>query len=308
MAATVIDFTTPVGRLVEGSVYEGVKTDLSGRPLVVKSGANAGQPRTDYYFALAIRKDDPAWPELYSKIYAEARNSFPSLFNAQGQCIRQDFAWKIVDGDSQQINQNNVRPCDKEGFPGHMVLRFSSGFAPKCYDEEARLIPENEVVNRIRRGYFVRVYGTVKGNGDAQKPGIFLNHSMVQFCGYGDEIKSGPSGEQVFGAQPIYKLPPGASATPPTPQNIAPPAQPHTAAPAIPQFGAPAPTNVQPNYDFLNGPQQETVTPAAPPAAAPSIPAAPAVVKYVLNGVAYSEVDLRAAGYTDAHFATMQKA
>ena len=37
-----VNFTTPVGRLVQGSLYKGNDTDAEGRPLVVKTGANAG--------------------------------------------------------------------------------------------------------------------------------------------------------------------------------------------------------------------------------------------------------------------------
>ena len=36
------NFTTPVGRLVMGSLYKPQTTDADGKPLVVKSGPNAG--------------------------------------------------------------------------------------------------------------------------------------------------------------------------------------------------------------------------------------------------------------------------
>ena len=51
---TAVNFTTPVGRLVAGSLYKGQDKDAEGRPLVVKNGPQAGQPRLDFYFAIAI--------------------------------------------------------------------------------------------------------------------------------------------------------------------------------------------------------------------------------------------------------------
>ena len=51
------NITTPVGRLVAGSPYKGSDKDAEGRPLVVKNGPDAGKPRLDFYFAVAIPKN-----------------------------------------------------------------------------------------------------------------------------------------------------------------------------------------------------------------------------------------------------------
>ena len=50
------NFTTPVGRLLMGSLYNPQTTDMEGNPLVIRSGPNAGQPKVQYFFAVGIPK------------------------------------------------------------------------------------------------------------------------------------------------------------------------------------------------------------------------------------------------------------
>ena len=108
-----IDLLTPVGRLVQGSPFEPQTTDAEGRPLVIKTGPNTGQPRVDYFMAIAIPKTDPGWPELWAKIQATAKRDFPSLFDAAGACINPAFAFKVVDGDSTVPNQKGILPSSR---------------------------------------------------------------------------------------------------------------------------------------------------------------------------------------------------
>ena len=54
--------TTPVGRYVQGDLYTPQDKDAAGRPMLVKSGPNVGQPTRKWFFALAIPKTDPGWP------------------------------------------------------------------------------------------------------------------------------------------------------------------------------------------------------------------------------------------------------
>jgi hypothetical protein len=287
------DILTPVGRIVAGDVFKANTTDAQGRPLTIKSGPNAGQPRTEYYFALAIPKTDPSYDaEVMQKLQAAAKAGFPTMFDANGQCVRPDFAWKVVDGDSNIPNQNNTIPSSKEGYPGHWVLSFKGGFAPKVYSKGGESVITDP--EQVKRGYYVRVYGSVAANGDMQKPGVYLNPNMVELVGYGDEINSGPDGAAVFGGAPAANLPAGASATPlagtpmATPSNM-------PAAPAAPA-AAPMPSNVQPAQDFLN-------PPAAP--VAPTSPAPAAPKTYNVGGQEYTAEQLKAGGWTDAQIATL---
>lgn len=282
------DLLTPVGRLVMGSLYKPQTTDLEGRPLTIKSGPQAGQPRVDYFFALAVPKGaEQHWSqtEWGAKIWAAGHNGFP-----QGQANAPTFAWKVVDGDSQVPNRQGRKPCDREGYPGHWVLSFSSGFAPKIYTADGSQ-PFAEP-DAVKLGYYVQVFGSVDDNGSLQQPGVFLNHGMIAFAGYGQEIILGPDATAVGFGQGVA-LPPGASATPvggmsqppavpgaPMPSPVAPPA-PVPPAPA-------APIQVTPNPGFLN----------VPPV--PAAPIAPPARQMTAKAAGSSYEQMIGAGWTDA--------
>jgi hypothetical protein len=203
-----VNLTTPVGRIVQGNLYEAQTKDMDGKPLVVKTGPNAGQPTVRYYFALAIPKGaERHWAETEwgAKIWAVGHAAFPA------QAQRPDFAWKIEDGDSTVPNKKNRKPCDQEGFPRNWVMRLSSGFPPKIFNATGTVqLTEKDAV---KPGYYVQVNLNVTGNNDANRnPGVYLNHSMVALAGYGQEIQFGPDPASAgFGTA---ALPPGASATP----------------------------------------------------------------------------------------------
>ena len=218
---------TPVGRLVQGSLYEGQTTDAEGNPLVYKTGANAGQPRVDFYFAIAVEKGlEKHWAETEwgKKIWNIGHVGFP-----KGQANSPSFAWKIIDGDSALPNRKGHKPCDREGYPKHWVLNFTSGFSPSVYDGNGNqqiLVPDH-----VKLGDYIQVFGHVTDNGSEQQPGVFLNHSMVAFAGFGKRIFLGPNPKEVgFGN---CALPAGASLTPlasgfspttPVPSTSTPPA------------------------------------------------------------------------------------
>lgn len=271
MATQTQTHVTPVGRLVAGDLFEARDKDYQGNTLVVKSGPNAGQPRVEFFAGLAIRKDDPQWPVIHGLIMQTARAGFPNLFDANGNCLSRNFSFKITDGDDQMQNLAGVRPCDKEGYPGHWVIGFASGFAPQLYDRDLRVIaPESK---SIKKGDYIRIGFTVASNNNPTNPGVYLNLRMVQFSHSGDEISSGPSAAEVFGAVAMPSAPAGA-ATAPTPTLATMPGQ-----------AAPAPANVQPAPDFLN-PE-----------------------KYVAsNGTAYTRDELKAFNFTDEQINALPRA
>ena len=253
------DFLTPVGRLVQGDPFEAQTKNMQGQPLVTMSG----QPTQRYFIAVAYRKDDPNFPAFYQKLVEVARGSFPNLFNAQGQCSHPRFSWKLMDGDG--VDENGKSNATKEGFAGHWVVKFSSSFAPRCF-HAGHYQPHEQIQdkNAIQRGYFVRVAGTIEGNDNAQKPGLYVNLSMVELAGVGPVITSGPDAAAVFGgAAPA--LPQGAQ---PLPMNAGMP----QGAPAMP--GMPAAPAMPGNF------------PAAPAPAVPGLPQMPTGVPSVANGVA----------------------
>lgn len=305
------EFTTPVGRYVSGDLFTPDTKDNKGNPLTDKQG----QPTQRYNFGLAIPKASAGWAELYQQIAAEAKAGHPQLF-ANG--MPQSFAWKITDGDSQVPNGAGNRPCDKVEWVGCYIMWFSGSYAPKCCDENWALITDS---NELKRGYYIRVVGSTKPNDDAMKPGVYLNYAGIQRCAYGEAITGGIDLKQAF-ATPVGALPQGASATPLAPTAPAPATSPMAPAglpaPGLP--GAPAANTTMPAPAFQPPPVNAAPMPGALPAPG-AIPAPGAVAaqpvhdfmeeaKYIVPGMAAPVLEsaLRAADYTDAHLAQLQKA
>lgn len=301
-------FLTPVGRLVQGDCFTPQDKDNEGRPLITKNGPNAGQPTKRWFIGVAIPKTDPGFAALWAKITAEARGGFPQLFDATGNCTRQGFAFKVIDGDG--VDQNGQSYANRDGFAGHWVLKLTSGFAPKCYTAggAAQIVDPNA----IKRGYYVRVYGNVTSNGQVSKPGVYLNFNLVELVGYGPEITSGPDGATVFGGTPATQLPPGASATPVAPSTpIAQPASAPVGMPAMP--GVPAATPMMPGVAMPTPSSPAPTTPVQAPAAVPltgvqpapdflrgpAAPPAPPVVRQMTAKAQGTYEQYAAAGWTD---------
>jgi len=120
------NFTTPVGRFVGGSLTKPQTIDAEGRPLVYKTGADAGKPRTSFFMAIAVPKageahwNQTAWGQ---EIWNTGHADFP-----QGQADHPAFAWKVEDGDSALPNKSGKKNCDREGYRGCWILKFSSSF------------------------------------------------------------------------------------------------------------------------------------------------------------------------------------
>lgn len=266
-----VNITSPVGRIVMGSLYDPSTTDAEGKPLVVKTGPNAGQPRVNYFFALAIPKGaEPHWAHTPwgQQIWAVGNQAFPNAAQSPA------FAWKIEDGDSQIPNKKGRKPCDNEGWRGHWILKFSGGFAPKVYQQEGAGFVQAMQKDFVKPGYFVEVAFSVEGNGSQSQPGVYLNHSMVCFRAYGPEIVFGPDVASAGFGQAA--LPTGASMTPPPSAIPMPQAQ----AGIPPMPGAPVPGQV-PGYApaavGMPAPATGYVPPAVPgvPGSVPPVPGAP---------------------------------
>lgn len=282
----IINFLTPVGRLISGSVTEVRTEDSEGRPLVFKSGPNVGQPRGEYSIGIAIPKTQQDWKleQWAGPLLQAAQRDFPHLFTAPGQLAnpQQAFAFKVTDGDSQVPNTRGNKPCDMEGAKGNWVVWMNNGFAPKLYkwdpqsNRAVALAPGEE----IKRGYYVEAFGSTLGNNQqGNQSGIYINLSMVCLRAYGDEIVSGPSVEQAgFGGG---ALPTGASTMPTagTAQQIPPQQQQQTAQQTPP-----------PATDLMNGPQSDMAPPPPPPVEE----------MYTYNGKTQSRDAWKAAGWVDA--------
>lgn len=321
---TKVRFTSPVGRLVQGDLDEPQTKDAQGNPRVVKTGPNAGQPNPQFFIAVAFAKTDPAWPAFWATLVQKAAEDFPNLFpgGPSAPCVHPQFAFKVIDGDG--LDSNGKSNATKEGFAGHFVVRFASSYPPRLF-YAGRYAPHEQIQEKhaIKRGYFVRVNGTVEGNANPQRPGIYVNLDMVELSAYGPEIVSGPDATEAFsggpgalpqGASPTPLTPPAAPGAPAAPAPLPPAAPPAPVAPPLPAAGLPVPASAAPPVQPYAGYMGNAALPpgpgaggAAPPAAspaplpvpAPSAPiASPSNVMFpAANGATYEA--MIAAGWTD---------
>lgn len=288
-------FTTPIGRLVWGSVSKPQTKDADGKPLVIKTGPDAGKPTQRYAFGLAVPKgaethwNQTPWGAL---IWNTAIAAWPG-----GQTGAPTFAWKVQDGDSTVPNRRNNKPCDQEGYKGHWILSLSSSFPPSTHNANGTAPVDP---TQIKTGFYVQVAASVGGNDSIQNPGVYLNHSMVALAGFGPEITSGPDPTAAgFGAG--VAAPAGMSAVPVAglPATGAAPA-PVAAAPlpAAPLPVAAAPVPVVPSAAILSPPAVAAAPPMAPVAPiAPVVPAGPVVLPAAGAGVTWAM--LQEKGWTE---------
>lgn len=200
MSQVAIEITTPIGRIVQGDLFkQQQKRDNNQQP---KTKAD-GTPDMQYYFGLAIEKTHPELGAFWQQLEAVARQGFPHFFppNGTGQCVKPDFAWKMIDGDSYDAQGKPY--AEREGFKGCYVFRFSTEFPIRVY-YPGRYADADIVKNPALcpRGYYIRARISVKPNNSTQTPGLYLNPLMVEIAGQGEAITSGPDAGAAFGSAP----------------------------------------------------------------------------------------------------------
>jgi hypothetical protein len=309
---TKIQFTSPVGRLVMGNLYDPRTTAFDGSPLVYKHGAEAGKPRVEYFIGLAIAKN-PAhnfplgWANSdWGKALWTAGHAFMS---SAGQLL--SFKWKVDDGDvPKQDERTGAVMSIREGHAGCWILKLTGSFAPKLYSGVGAADPKNPPAllekGAINLGDYIQVFADTEGNGAVgAQAGIYVNHRMVCLVGYGKRILVGPDvGSAGFGGQP---LPSGASLIPiggfqqqaapgvPTQAPQAPSMPPQAPpgygmppqAPSMPPQAPPGygmPPGTPPNYAFIQPPGMPAPGAAGQPSAGyptpPAMPASPVAPGY----------------------------
>lgn len=323
-----IKFKTPVGRIVQGELWKQRPRKDNKTGQNVKDAA--GNDRMQRYFAVAIPKQ-PGHQHWNQTDWG--RQVWDEGVRAHQQFAQHpSFSWKIEDGDSQVPNKKMRRNCDREGHPGHWILKFSTELSDPIptYNANGSATMPGEA---FKPGNYVEVFASVKGN-TGETAGVYLNPLMVALAGYGEPIatEADPS-EAGFGTSP---LPPGASAVPLASTAMTPPAaalpdmqpmqQMHAGQPAglpivpaaaLPQSAvplsqavqqpvgsagftqttspsSPAPVVVQPNPAFLLGPL--TVPQVPTPQLTPQALAAGHTYAD-LKAKGYADDQLRAAGY-----------
>lgn len=206
-----VDFLTPVGRLVQGSVWTLNDTDRQGKPLVTTEG----KPKKECFFSVAYNKSDPAvmaeFETLFALMRQTAMQGWPQHFNAQGQCTVPKFSWKWQDGDG--IDGDGKDNKLKQGFAGHHILTFKSSILPRAF--RSGMYARNQQLRNeddIRPGFFIRVSGTMRPNIGSRVPGLYLNSDMVELIAGGEPIVQGRDASEVFAGRQVASLPAGAIA------------------------------------------------------------------------------------------------
>lgn len=256
MAKTYIDLLLPVGRMVFGDVNKGrQRTDSKTNAPRVNTD---GSPMMDFTAGVAVRKvgethwSQTAWGQV---IHGHGQKEWPN-----GQWQHRDFSWKIIDGDSVEVNKKGKRPCDQEGYAGHWIIVCSNGQAPQLTDRMGKTTLTDR--SAVVPGRFVQPFISICGNESTDSPGVYLNLKILAYSAWGEEIVSSNTPDPSTVGFGQGALPAGASEIPQG-QTAGTPAN---AAPAPQASAAPAPTAVAPAAGFSNGP-------AAPPPAAAAAPA-----------------------------------
>lgn len=247
MASEATFFMLPVGRCV----FTDTRTkDDKGQPLV----NSAGEAYATHTIGIAIAKGgESSWQETeWGKVLvAQAQADWKN-----GQHGNPSFSWKVEDGDSTVPNKKGNKNCDREGWPGHWVIKPSTNFAVKMVDKNGG--PTNLTWSDVYPGCYVQAYCSTKGNGRTDSPGVFVNLEILAFSANGERIQGTGGVDPTtvgFGQAP---LPAGAQAAP---SGMA-TQQPAAAAPPPPaQAAQPAPP---PRQEFSAG---ATGAPPPPPAA-----------------------------------------
>lgn len=315
-------FNTIIGRMVFGDVYDPDTEDFDGKPLVIKNGVDKGKPTVKYNIGIAIPKapGETHWAQspLGAIIWAQGHRDHSA------SASRDDFAWKVTDGDSgkpgkPRKGKPSKAPKDKAGFPGNWVFTFSGSNEPKVANAEVTSYILDKGV--VQNGDSIQIHGEVVGNTGAS-PGVYLNYKAIIWHGMHrdgrlvsngvdlDELRKQLAGQAVPSYVVVGSVPTG---TPQAPATGAPPAPPvNNGAPPPPpvqQQQVPQ-VPVQPAAGFIPTVPGAPGAGALPPPPGASVPPPPQVpvgpqMTAKANGNTYAQMvaggwkdaDLRAHGY-----------
>lgn len=279
------DILLPVGRLVAGHPME-MHPSMDDRTNTQKKFAN-GELMFTQSVGVAIPKgSEQHWnqTEWGAQIHNAAVAAYP-----RGEHTMRTFSWKITDGDSQEPNKKMIKPCDREGYPGHWVIFATSCFPTPCY-HVGKYAPHEVIQNKaeIKRGDYVRLVFSVAPNNSSDSPGMYINPVMLELSRAGQQILSAnaPDAAAAFGGSaPV--IPQGAlidNAVQPAAQATTPP----------------------PAHDLV---QPQTMPGNATPPPVLQTPPPVAEESYIVQGTIYTKSQLLAMpGWTEAHLVNLQRA
>lgn len=197
-----LQFVTPVGRFVSG--------DLTKKRVKDKDGRDIAPDKQRFEFGIAFAKTDPQIGALIQQIATYAHGEYSKTAPHIAQRVvnwmntLDGFSMKIANGDKPNA-EGKVNP----NTAGHWVFYFSTALDPI-----GAIAPTNAQIplDRIKRGWFVDVAGSVAINGlTDNNAGVYMNPAVIRLVAEGEEIVGGIDPQAVFAnhAAPT-QLPPGA--------------------------------------------------------------------------------------------------
>ena len=212
MAQQGIELLSPLGRLVQGSLWE-LQDQYEDDEKTVKKNDDGTNVRRAY-FAIAVDKNSPEWLPFWQQLVAVAASGYPQYFNNGNVPGLRDFAWKVTDGDG--FDKYGKPNSEKPGFKGCWIIKFSSSFLPRCYEKGKYAKHEQlQDARSIKLGYFIRAGVIVRPNIGSKTHGLYLNSDMVSLEFVGEEIQFGRDASAAFAAaQPSGYVPAGAMQLP----------------------------------------------------------------------------------------------
>lgn len=194
-----LNFFTPIGRFISGSLVERRSKDGDNRPIP--------ENERRYEFGVAIEKE-VAWKLLAEEFHPYLMSALSSDRNAldrvqrwyQSPGSKGIFSMKISDGDLPNakgvVNQNST---------GCFVFWFNA--LDMCTVDPNRIEINPDMV---KCGYYVQVAGNIKSNNQpGDRAGIYLNGNIVRLMGEGDLITIGPDPDTAFGDSDPTNVPAG---------------------------------------------------------------------------------------------------
>ena len=215
--ANLTNLFTPGARFVSGDLEKKQDKDYENKPIPPEE--------QEYYFAVAVGKDQPGVGELLSQLHGLATQAYqqaPQLLAQVNMGLAATgFSWKIEDGDIAKIDTTTGQPKKiPEYIQGCYVFKFRTKYEFGACDVNGNNINRAD----IKRGDYVDVMFTASPNGryDANA-GIILYPNAVRRLGFGEAIAGAVDASQAFSGHQA-NIPVGATAAP-TANGAMPPAQ-----------------------------------------------------------------------------------
>jgi len=191
-----VEFVTPVGRLIYGDVFKGSDKGFKNRLNEVDK--STGLPAIKWAWGIAVEKNNPELPAFMQLLQNEMRTAWPNFRGNMSDNAQ--FSAKIEDGDKKT-------PA-KEGYTGCVIFKIGSNYLPTVFAPDLQRIITNP--EEVKRGYYVQIAGQYSTNGQDDKPGMKMWGGKVVFRYKGEEIKGSGGDASCFQNTGGYK-PPGAT-------------------------------------------------------------------------------------------------